>query len=138
MAEMNIEKMAQNVAEKALDGFEYQGKTIREWMKIIAEQEPNRDIEEIAEIMKSDTDAETKCKMISNILTAKPHYFELSQEPKTGTGHWIKIVINGQHKIRCDKCDYIEPEYATHIRNFCPNCGERMVEPQENEEEAVK
>jgi len=44
-------------------------------------QEPNRDMEEIAEIMKSDADAETKCKMISNILTAKPHYFELSQEP---------------------------------------------------------
>ena len=41
----------------------------------------NRDMEEIAEIMKSDADAETKCKMISNILTAKPHYFELSQEP---------------------------------------------------------
>lgn len=34
------------------------------------------DIKEIAEIMKCDADAETKCKMISNILTAKPHYFE--------------------------------------------------------------
>lgn len=45
------------------------------------EKEPSRNIEEIAEIMKSDADAETKCKMISNILTAKPHYFELSQEP---------------------------------------------------------
>ncbi len=33
-------------------------------------------IEEIAEIIKSDIDAETKCKMISNILTAKPHYFK--------------------------------------------------------------
>jgi hypothetical protein len=39
-------------------------------------QEPCRDMEEIAEIMKCDADAETKCKMISNILTAKPHYFE--------------------------------------------------------------
>lgn len=26
--------------------------------------------------MNCDADAETKCKMISNILTAKPHYFE--------------------------------------------------------------
>lgn len=34
------EEMAKNVAEKALDNFEYQGKTIREWMKIITEQEP--------------------------------------------------------------------------------------------------
>lgn len=43
-------------------------------------QEPSRDMEEIAEIMKCDADAETKCKMISNILTAKPHYFK-EQEP---------------------------------------------------------
>lgn len=43
-------------------------------------QEPSRDMEEIAEIMECDADAETKCKMISYILTAKPHYFE-EQEP---------------------------------------------------------
>lgn len=32
-------KMAHNVAEAALDSIEYQGKTIREWMKIIVEQD---------------------------------------------------------------------------------------------------
>lgn len=37
MAEINIEKMAKNVAEAALDNYEYQGKTIREWIKIISE-----------------------------------------------------------------------------------------------------
>ncbi len=46
------------------------------------EQEPSRDMEEIKEVMSCDADAETKCKIISNILTAKPHYFE-KQEPKT-------------------------------------------------------
>lgn len=40
MAEINFEKMAHNVAEAALDSFKYYGKTIREWMKIIVEQEP--------------------------------------------------------------------------------------------------
>lgn len=44
------------------------------------EQQPSRDIKEIAEIMKCDVDAETKCKMISNILIAKPHYFELDHD----------------------------------------------------------
>lgn len=44
------------------------------------EQKPSRDMEEIKEVMEYDADAETKCKMISNILTAKPHYFE-KQEP---------------------------------------------------------
>ena len=38
------------------------------------------DMEEIEEIINSDADAETKCKMISYILTAKPHYFEEPQE----------------------------------------------------------
>lgn len=35
-----------------------------------------RDMAEIEEIINCDADAETKCRMISNILTAKPHYFE--------------------------------------------------------------
>lgn len=46
----------------------------------VISQELNRDIEEITEVIKCDADAETKCKMISNILTAKPQYFE-KQEP---------------------------------------------------------
>lgn len=46
----------------------------------IKPQESSRDIEEIKEVINCDTDAETKCKMISNILTAKPHYFK-EQEP---------------------------------------------------------
>ena len=37
---MNTEQMAKNVAEKALDEIFYYGKSIREWMKIIVEQEP--------------------------------------------------------------------------------------------------
>ncbi len=40
------------------------------------EHESSRDMAEIEEIINCDADAETKCKMISNILTAKPHYFE--------------------------------------------------------------
>jgi len=41
MAEFpTCEQMAKNVAEKALDEFLYHGKSIREWMKIIVDQEP--------------------------------------------------------------------------------------------------
>lgn len=36
MAELNVDKMAKKVAEKALDDYVYQGKTIREWIAIIA------------------------------------------------------------------------------------------------------
>ena len=35
-----------------------------------------RDIKEIEEVINCDADAKIKCKMIFNILTAKPHYFE--------------------------------------------------------------
>lgn len=40
MAEFpTYEQIAKNVAEKALDEFLYDGKSIREWMKIIVKQE---------------------------------------------------------------------------------------------------
>ena len=38
------------------------------------------DMKEIEEVINCNADAETKCKMISNILNAEPHYFEESQE----------------------------------------------------------
>lgn len=72
------------------------------------EQEPNRDIKEIAEIMKCDADAETKCKMISNILTAKPHYFE-EQDP-------------------CEKCNYVEG--SPFCLQYCPYDAERKKEQE--------
>ena len=53
---------------------------IRDELSSVNLQKPCRDIEEIEEVMNSDADAETKCKMISNILTAKPHYFEEPQK----------------------------------------------------------
>lgn len=35
-----------------------------------------RDMEEIREVMSCDADAKTKCKMISEIVNGKPHYFK--------------------------------------------------------------
>ena len=41
MAEFpTYEEIAKNVAKKALDDILYQGKSIKEWVKIIMEQEP--------------------------------------------------------------------------------------------------
>lgn len=54
---------------------------LAEWLKDykrLKEQKLSRNMEEIEEIINCDADAETKCKMIFNILTAKPHYFEES------------------------------------------------------------
>lgn len=48
MAEFDLDKMADRVAEKALDEFTYNGKTIREWVEIIVAQ----DLLAIAELEK--------------------------------------------------------------------------------------
>ena len=62
----------------AYKGQEPHGKIYEEHKLILEllEQEPSRDMEEIKEVINCDADAETKCKMISDILTAKSHYFE--------------------------------------------------------------
>lgn len=36
---INLEEMAEKVAEKALDEFTYNGKTIREWVEIIVAED---------------------------------------------------------------------------------------------------
>lgn len=66
----------------------------------------------------------------------------LEQEPKTG--HWIGFTHSAYHGVdddnepiwrevkvyHCSECNR-----RTVIKeNYCPNCGCRMVEPQESEE----
>lgn len=48
-------------------------------------------------------------------------------EPKTG--HWIE----GKSKDTCDKCRCTYPKNIG-FKNYCPNCGIRMIEPQESED----
>jgi len=50
------------------------------------------------------------------------------QEPKTG--HWIWCV--GSHK--CSNCEeYTCFSHKTPLR-YCPNCGAKMIDPQESED----
>lgn len=63
---------------------------------------------------------------------AKGIHFSPPVTTQESTGHWIRFVENNrQHKIKCSKCGYTEPEYATFIRNYCPNCGKRMEKTEE-------
>ena len=63
-------------------------------------EEVNRDIKEIAEVLQSDADAKTKYKMISNILSAKPHYFEVEQD-------LCKNCLFGEGTVYCrEHCPY--------------------------------
>ena len=46
-----------------------------------------------------------------------------SVRPQEQTGHWITMPIG----FKCSKCNELEDRTTKH----CPNCGARMVEPQE-------
>lgn len=50
------------------------------------------------------------------------------QEPKTG--HWIWCV--GSHK--CSNCEEYTCFSHKELLRYCPNCGAKMVEPQERSE----
>ena len=60
------EEMAKDVVEIALD-FEYQGKTIREWIEIIAEQEPCKDAISRQAALNAVTMAEVRWQAVDNI-----------------------------------------------------------------------
>lgn len=70
---------------------------------------------------------QTKLAVYQEVLE---HLEEIEQEPKTG--HWI--VHEKPHGIRYLECPHCNIWYLNEhlIRNsYCPNCGARMIEPQE-------
>ena len=48
-------------------------------------------------------------------------------------GHWIRV---DDTKMKCSNCDIIHliAQYPRIGIKYCPNCGAKMVEPQESEE----
>ena len=71
--------------------------------------------------------------------------FELpSVNPQENTGHWIAQDIHNCHTdFKCSECGYIhnfmhlygEP---TADYTYCPNCGAKMVEPQDISDRNLK
>lgn len=58
----------------------------------------------------------------------------LEQEPKTG--QWI-AVYQGDEIInyKCSECEFGNTfGKNTYGMHYCPNCGAKMIEPQESEE----
>lgn len=61
-----------------------------------------------------------------------------SVTPKPKMGRWIEVT-NGRGGHECDLCHKYAPSYKSgdeYLSQFCPNCGAKMVEPQESEEDA--
>ena len=53
--------------------------------------------------------------------------------PQTKTGHWIESRCD---MYECSECDHVYTDLSgeRYGMHYCPNCGCRMVEPQESEE----
>ena len=54
------------------------------------------------------------------------------------TGHWIEPTFDMIHNHVCGSCEFICSscnKIAVDEYDYCPNCGARMVEPQESEVE---
>lgn len=84
-------------------------------------------IDGLASIAKAKSKSDAQKSLIGRVVFFTEHLPSVNpQESKTG--HWILGV--------CDECGYDWGKDApiASVPNFCPNCGARMVEPQESEE----
>lgn len=52
--------------------------------------------------------------------------------PTPKKGKWIIMTIRGEKRPCCSKCG--EGTGTIYEYRFCPNCGAKMVEPQESED----
>lgn len=79
----------------------------------------------IAGLISDGAEREKGLEYISNMPPVNP----------TKTGHWIEHKNNGMAYIECSECSsWFLRMYLTR-NSYCPNCGVRMVEPQESEDD---
>ena len=124
-----IEEMAQNVAEKALDEYEYKGRTIRQWIEIIASNDGDTisrkaAIEAVGKLC-DECDNSGWCgecridhpdKDAIDVLEALPPVM-----PRTGK--WENIVDGIEYSWgTCDTCGARIP-MAYEYYEYCPHCG---------------
>lgn len=115
------EEISKKVAEKVLDEFLYDGKSIREWMQIIA-SEDCISRQEVLDLINADWKYENLEIEINNLPSVTP------QEPKTG--HWIECMPGGAEEwcYKCSECDFWKYKKTINLSKFkyCPNCGAKM------------
>lgn len=55
-----------------------------------------------------------------------------SAQPDRKKGKWIEVDV-GDCCYRCSECGFIRDAYLLDIGNYCPKCGAKMSEEEENE-----
>ena len=121
-----MDEMAKQLSEKALDNFLCDGKTLREWMKIITSEDA---ISRKAVLEWIKGSLEQYANIYSNDMLNMWMLFEeqiKAMPPVTPTckkGHWISIYGN----VKCSVCGNIKDGRsvgkATH---YCDFCGAEM------------
>ena len=71
------------------------------------------------------------CKYVKNKNTVNAADYYIANGTPLKTGHWIADVFLDE----CSVCGEQTLFFEDQQENFCPNCGCRMVEPQESEEQ---
>lgn len=72
------------------------------------------------------------CKFLANLMNVLEKQI---QEPKTG--YWILTMPKGSEEwcYKCSRCGFWKYKKTIDLSKFyCPNCGAKMVEPQESED----
>lgn len=62
----------------------------------------------------------------------------LLEEEREETGHWIYEKHFGQDYCICSKCSNGIHIQTNKTYNYCPNCGAKMIKPQESEDNGWK
>ena len=136
-----MDEFAQNVAEKALDEYEYKGKTLRQWIEIISASEHGTNLAEVG----TDCISRQQAIDIAKELTITIEGYEMHNQavmnycaeimrlqpiqPEPKRGKWIHHPEIGWGETwLCDQCG--EKTTSTVMgkprANFCPNCGADM------------
>ena len=133
---LTYEEMAKDLAERTLDEVLYDGRSIREWMQIIASddcisrqavQTELKNCEVVNVRDENDNivgyyNADTVDSIVRNLPPVTP-------QPKMG--HWIKISPAGIYE--CSECGQNVMTSDICAYKFCHGCSAKMIEPQESE-----
>ena len=61
-------------------------------------------------------------------------WIELDEDEKYKVGHWIRHDNGKYHWYLCSCCDAMAgSDEKMMAYKYCPNCGAKMIEPQESE-----
>jgi predicted RNA-binding Zn-ribbon protein involved in translation (DUF1610 family) len=113
------------------DDIRYHNEVLEFTIKAL-EQEPREDAISRAEALKAINKMDIPEDM--SVFEIKSHIgMEIGTlppvQPKPMTGHWIHLKHN---KGKCSEChDVVLIAQMYGNANYCPNCGARMIEPQE-------